>query len=134
MAEIPDLDNAGLRKFAITTGGVITLLFGLAFPWLFDRGFPIWPWIVFAVLTVWGITAPATLRPVYTGWMRFALILSKITTPIILGIVFVIVFLPVSLIFRILGKDPMHRKTDDSIDSYKVQSTKPKEGNLERPF
>ena len=134
MTDIPELDNAGLRQFAITTGGVIALLFGIAFPWLFERGYPLWPWLIFAALTVWGVVASNTIRPVYFGWMKFALVLSKITTPIILGIVFVVVFIPVSLIFRLLGKDPMRRKGKKMSESYKLQSKKPAEGNLERPF
>jgi len=134
MTDIPILDSAGLRKFALTTGGMIALLFGIILPWLFDRGYPYWPWAVLAVFTIFGLFAPSSLQPVYKGWMRFALVLSKITTPIILGIVFLIVFLPVSLIFRLLRRDPMNRKIDQSAISYKVESSKPSEGNLERPF
>ena len=131
---IPELDTAGLRQFAITTGGVIAVLFGIGFPWLFDRALPVWPWFIFAGLTAWGLVAADSLRPVYIGWMKFALVLSRVTTPLVLGVVFVVVFVPVSLIFRMLGKDPMRRKETKLADSYKIQSEKPIEGNLKRPF
>jgi hypothetical protein len=91
MHDIPELDAKGLRSFALTTGGIVVALFGLLLPWLLDLGFPIWPWVLAAVLGVWGLAAPATLRPVYRGWMRFGLLASRITTPIILGIVFYVV-------------------------------------------
>jgi hypothetical protein len=37
---IPALDRNGLRRFGITTGGIIAALFGLFFPWLLERPIP----------------------------------------------------------------------------------------------
>ena len=39
MVRIPQLDKAGLRKFGITTGILIAVLFGLFIPWLFELDF-----------------------------------------------------------------------------------------------
>ena len=43
---IPELDQKGLRNFALVTGGVIVGLFGLVLPWVFDLEWPRWPWIL----------------------------------------------------------------------------------------
>ena len=131
---IPELDKKGLREFGLVTGAMIAGLFGVIFPWIFELRFPIWPWIVFALLAVWGVAAPNTLRPVHYWWMRFALLLSKVTTPIILGIVFYLVFTPMGIVMRLLGNDPMHRDKDDALDTYRVQPTKSGATNLEKPF
>ena len=85
--EIPELDRKGLREFGLVTGGIIACLFGLFFPWAFDVAIPYWPWAVAGVLALWALIAPDTLRRVYRIWMRFALILSRITTPLIMGLV-----------------------------------------------
>ena len=69
--EIPTLSRKGLREFAIVTGGVLAVIFGLLLPWIFDNSYPYWPWIVWAVLSAWGLIAPMSLRPVYRLWMRF---------------------------------------------------------------
>ena len=45
-SDIPELDRAGLRKFGLTTGAIVALLFGLFLPWLFDFGLPRWPWML----------------------------------------------------------------------------------------
>ena len=111
---IPDLDEQGLRHFGVVTGGIVAVLFGVAIPYLFDMSWPTWPWIVFAVLALWGLIAPATLNPVYRTWMRFGMLMSRVTTPIILTLIFVITILPGALILRLLRKDPMRRKIDDS--------------------
>ncbi|MBM4196604.1 MAG: sxtJ [Gammaproteobacteria bacterium] len=136
MHEIKELDAKGLREFGLTTGGIVAALFGVFFPWVFDIPFerwPGWPWIVAAVLGSWGLVAPKTLRPVYIGWMKFGLLLGRITTPIIMGLVFYIVLTPMGLVRRFVSRDPMARQFDESA-SYRVASAKPPPKSLEKPF
>ncbi len=130
---IPELDRKGLREFGLVTGGIVAGLFGLFFPWLLERSWPLWPWIVFGVLGVWGLAAPMSLRPVYRGWMRFGLMASRVVTPLIMGIIFFLLITPVALILKIFGKDPMARKFDQS-DSYRVPTKKASPDNLEKPY
>jgi len=131
---IPELDRKGLREFGLVTGAIVAVLFGLFFPWLLERWPPPWwPWIIFGVLTVLGLAAPMALNPVYKIWMRFGLIMSKIMTPLIMGIVFYIVITPVGLFRRLFAEDPLARTFDDA-DSYRVPSKKAKVENLEKPY
>lgn len=131
---IPELDRKGLRNFGLTTGAMIALLFGLFFPWLLDVGYPWWPWTLFAVLAVVGFVAPVALRVVYRVWMRFGLMMSRVMTPLVLGIVFFGVVLPMGIVMRLFRDDPMARKIEDGKDSYRVMSVKSPPENLERPF
>ena len=131
--EIPVLDKGGLRQFGLTTGAIVASLFGIAFPYFLDLSWPIWPWIVFSVLGIWAMIAPISLRPVYRGWMRVGMMLSKITTPIILTLLFLVAILPVSLLMRLFHKDPMQRSFDEST-SYRVSSKQPSVKNLEKPY
>ena len=133
MHTIPQLDRKGLREFGLVTGAIVAGLFGLFFPWLLDHASPIWPWVLFGVLSAWALIAPLSLRPLYRVWMRFGLLLSKITTPIIMGLVFYAVITPFGLIFKIAGKDAMRRKFDDQ-DTYRVATKKIREDSLERPY
>lgn len=130
---IPELDRKGLREFGLVTGGVVAGLFGLFFPWLLERAWPLWPWIVFGVLGAWGLIAPLSLQPVYRLWMRFGLMLSKVMTPLIMGIVFFVIITPVALVLKLLGKDAMARKFSDA-DSYRVPTKKSPPENLEKPY
>lgn len=130
---IPELDRKGLRDFGIVTGGIVAVLFGLFFPWLLERALPLWPWVVFGVLGAWGLVAPLSLRPLYRGWMRLGLLLSKITTPIIMGLVFYLVITPFALVLKLAGKDPMRRKFVDR-DTYRVTRDNVRENSLEHPY
>ena len=131
---IPELDRKGLRRFALVTGGIVAGLFGLLLPWLLGLGLPTWPWILCGTLVAWGLIHPASLRPVYRLWMRFGLLLSRVTTPIILGLVFLIAVIPTALIMRLWGRDPMARHLDEDTPSYRIQSSQPPPDNLEKPF
>jgi O-antigen/teichoic acid export membrane protein len=131
---IPELDRKGLRDFGLLMAGVIGVLFGLFFPWLLGRPWPLWPWVIAGAFVAPALIAPTALRPVYRGWMRFGLLMSRIMTPLVLGLVFFLVFTPVALVFKVLGKDAMRRKLDPGAASYRVDSRGRKMGDMERPF
>ena len=92
------------------------------------------PWVVAGILAVWGLAAPMSLQPVYRQWMKLGLMLSRITTPLILGIVFYGLILPMGLVMRLMGRDPMARRFDNRVESYRVQHPKRPRENVERPF
>jgi len=132
---IPTLDNAGLRKFGLTTGAIIVVLFAFFFPWVFDMSaMPRWPWIIAGLLWVPALFIPKALRPVYTTWMKIGHGIGWVNTRIILGLLFYVFVLPMGLIMRLFGKDPMARKTDKSASSYRVTSASEPKDRLEKPY
>jgi Saxitoxin biosynthesis operon protein SxtJ len=131
---IPELNPKRLREFGLVTGSVIGVLFGALFPWWLERAFPMWPWMIFVVLSVWALVAPASLRPIYRVWMRVGLLLSKVTTPIIMGVLFFVVIVPVGFVMRMMNSDPLHRRLDRGLTSYRVESRKAPRENMEKPF
>jgi uncharacterized membrane protein len=131
---IPELDRSGLRQFGITTGVIVAVLFGVFFPWLLEAGFVLWPWVLCGLLALMGLVAPMSLRPVYQLWMRFGLMMSRFTTPLIMGLVFYLVITPVALIMKVLGKDPMRRKLAQDQTTYRVSSARSARERLERPY
>lgn len=132
---IPALDSKGLRKFGITTGAIIVVLFAVFFPWVFDAAtMPVWPWVVAGVLWVPALFVPNSLQPVYTTWMRIGHAIGWVNTRIILGLVFYILVLPMGLIMRMFGNDPMARKYDKSVSSYRVKTMSEPKDRLEKPY
>ena len=131
---IPELDRKGLREFGLVTGAAIVALFGLVFPWMLELDWPAWPWAIAAPLWLLALARPSWLRWIYRGWMRFGLLASRVTTPLLLGIVFFLMISPMALVRRLRGKDPMQRTLDPKRDSYRVQSARNRREQLERPF
>jgi hypothetical protein len=135
MANIPSLDKKGLRKFGLTTGAIIVVLFTFFFPWVFDTSaMPIWPWAVASLLWLPALFVPGALRPVYTAWMKVGHVIGWVNTRIILGVLFYVMILPMGLTMRMFGKDPMARKHDKSASSYRIKSTSEAKDRLEKPF
>ncbi len=135
MDEIPALDKQGLRKFGLTTGVIIVILFVAFFPWLFESPeLPVWPWVLAAALWVPALLFPLVLRPVYKGWMKVGLVLGWVNTRIILGILFYLLIFPIGLMLRLAGKDPLARKFDETARSYRKKSEDIDRDRLEKPF
>jgi hypothetical protein len=123
-----------MRKFGLTMAAVIATLFGLLLPWLFAFSYPLWPWIIAGAFLLTAATVPALLVPVHNAWMRLGHALGWINTRIILGLMFYTVFFFVAILMKLLGKDPMSRKFDQTLDSYRVPSEVRALDHLEKPF
>ena len=59
-----------------------------------------------------GAIVPGKLGPIYRGWMSMALAISKVTTPIFMGIVYFLVLTPTGLVMKLLGRRPMRHALD----------------------
>ena len=132
--KIPELNRTGLREFGLTTGAIVVAIFGLFFPWLLELDWPVWPWVIAAPLWSLALVYPMWLRPIYRAWMHFGLLASRVMTPLVLGIVFFGMILPMALVWRLTGNDPMRRALDPNQKSYRVQSIKSPKEKLEKPF
>jgi hypothetical protein len=60
-----------------------------------------------ALLMLGGAVAPGALVPVHAAWMRMALVISRFTTPVFMGLVFFVIITPVGVVLRLLGRDPL---------------------------
>ena len=131
---IPELDAAGLRGFGLTMAAAVALVFGAVLPLVFNYSIPAWPFALACVLVAWALLAPRTLKFVYRPWMKLGLLLNRITSPIIMGAVFFLLITPVSLIMKLIRRDPLARGFDELAETYRKPSRKPPRESLERPF
>lgn len=65
-----------------------------------------------------GFWKPLCLAGIYRRWMRFAEIIGKFNTKVILGLFFLLIFPVVRLFFFLFRKDPLNRKFDPNKESY----------------
>lgn len=63
-----------------------------------------------AVLLILGLVQPRLLKWPSAIWWKFALVLGYVNARIILSVIFIIVFSPLGLLWRVIGKDPLARK------------------------
>ena len=103
------------RKFGFTVG--IAFLVLTAISWW--RGHEIAPYVLGsagAALVLAGVLVPGRLGPVQRGWMGLARAISRVTTPVFMGIVFFVIITPIGLLMRLSGRNPIRHKP--SGDSY----------------
>jgi Kef-type K+ transport system membrane component KefB len=134
MQNIKQLDAHELRKFGLVTGTIFTILFGLLFPWIFGTTIPIWPWVLSATLIIWALIHPSSLSSVYNLWMKIGHVLGWVNTRIILVLIFYMLFFPIAIILKILGKDPLQKKLDRELSSYRIKSPPQPREHIERLF
>ena len=134
MPDLPKADNRQLRNFSITVGTAVGLVFGLLLPWIGSAPLPAWPWVVMVLLGSWGVTAPATLAPVYRAWMRAAEVLGNFNNRIVLAFVFFAVVLPLGMVRRAFGRDAMQRQFEPLVQSYRIAKAPIGSDSMERPF
>ena len=63
-------------------------------------------------LYVLGATIPGRLGPIYRGWMQMALAISKVTTPIFMGLVYFVVLTPTGVFMKIFGRRPLRHSAE----------------------
>lgn len=85
----------------------------------------IWALVVSGVFLLLALTIPAVLHPLNLLWSRFGLLLSKVTNPIILGVMFFVVLTPVAFFARLFGKDLLRLRSEPGTDSYWIPRLPP---------
>ena len=134
MQVIETLDAKGFRQFGLMMAAFIAGIFGLLLPWLWKTTYPIWPWVIAAIFTVWAMVSPMSLNPVYRNWMRVGIFIGGIVNRVILGLVFFLVIWPIGLLLRLKGMDSMRLKLKTKDLSYRIPSISRGKNHIERPF
>ncbi len=109
------------RRFAFTVVGAFAVLAVVAYLRNRSLTFEVLGALAI-VLGLGGLVVPSRLQPVERVWMAFAHALSRVTTPIFMGIVYFVVLTPMAFLRRLAGGNPMVHKLE--ADSYWV--TRPK--------
>ena len=106
------------RGFGLTVGGIL-LLIALIRVWIYGLG-----WLQYSLggiavaLIVLGLVAPGSLRGLNRAWFKLGLILFRVVNPLVLALIYATTMVPIGLLMRATGRDPLRRKLDPKADSY----------------
>ena len=95
------------------------------YPLINDNELRIWSLLISLGFLILGLKNSKLLTPFNKLWFRFGLLLGKIISPLIMGIIFFIVVTPIGIIMRLLRKDLLNLKFNQK-NSYWIEKTGPK--------
>ena len=110
---------------------IVFLIIAL-FPLINDGSLRIWSLTVSMVFLFLGLINSKILTPLNKIWFKFGLILGRIVSPVIMGIIFFLVVTPIAFIMRLVGKDLLNLKFNKH-KSYWIEKTGPK-SNMKNQF
>ena len=104
------------RSFGFV-GAAAFLFFGL---WPLRHGRPVrlWCLALSGALLVITLVRPSLLRQANRLWMQLGLLLGKVMNPIVLGLLFYLVFTPCALVLRWMGKDLLRVRWEPAAKTY----------------
>mgnify|MGYP001170007176 FL=1 len=96
------------RSFAFTLTGAFAVLAAISWWRAHPRSVVVFATLA-GVLLLAGLLVPTRLGPVRSAWMGLAHAISRVTTPIFMGIVYFLVITPSAVIRRLVGGNPLRR-------------------------
>ena len=103
---------------------IVFLLIAI-YPLINNGELRIWSSIIAIIFLILGLINSKVLTPLNKLWFKFGLLLGKIVSPLIMGIIFFLVVTPTGLIMRIIGKDLLNLKFNNK-KTYWIEKTGPK--------
>jgi len=92
----------------------------------------IWSIILSSIFFIFGLLNSNILSPLNRIWFKFGIILGRIVSPAVMGLVFFLVVTPTSLILRLFKKDNLNLKKNDNTTYWIEKSDK--KSNMKNQF
>ena len=115
-------------------GIVFSIFFLLISVYLLLNNDPIYYWSLFVsfIFLILGLMNSKILSPLNLLWFKFGILLGKIVSPVVMGIIFFLVVTPISIILKIFGKDVLNLKFNNN-KTYWIVKDGPK-SNMKKQF
>ncbi len=122
LASAPKLPSE--RRF----GALFTLVFAALGAWGRYKGWDpsstdAW-FAAAAVVALVTLAAPRMLAPFNRGWFKLGLLMGRVVSPIVLGIIFFVLLTPVAVVGRLFGRDELRLKRK-AVQSYWIDREPP---------
>ncbi len=115
-------------------GIVFSIFFLLISVYLLLNNDPIYYWSLFVsfIFLILGLMNSKILSPLNLLWFKFGILLGKIVSPVVMGIIFFLVVTPISILLKIFGKDVLNLKFNNN-KTYWIEKNGPK-SNMKKQF
>lgn len=123
LARVQTGKSSSDRGFGLVFAVVFTIV--ALWPLTGDGGVRLWSLAVAGLFCGFALLKPAVLAPLNRLWFRFGMLLQKVVSPLILGLLFFAVFTPLGALMRLTGRDPLHRRWEPDSATYWIDREPP---------
>lgn len=114
-----EVEGPSDRSFGLTVGGILVAI-GLV-RWVFLAAGEISTaafLIPGGLLVVLAVSRASLLAPLNKAWMKLGLLLASIVNPVIMALIYVVLFVPIGLGMRLFGRDALRLRRPANVKSY----------------
>ena len=138
-AVVSPLSEEGVKQSSNRTFGVvITIFFALVavLPLVRHHAVRIWALPLAALFLLAALAAPKLLTPLNRAWTALGGLLHAVVNPLVLGILFYVVFTPFGWVLRRMGKDFLRLRPTPGASTYWIprQPPGPSPESMSRQF
>jgi hypothetical protein len=95
--------------------GITPLLHGHLIRW--------WALVVAAAFLAAALVMPKILRPLNMLWTKLGMMMQRITSPVFTTLLYFVAIVPIGLLMRLVGRDPLGLQFDREAKSYWLDRT-----------
>ena len=103
---------------------VVFLLIAL-YPLINEENIRYWSLFISFIFLILGFFNSTILTPLNKIWFKFGILLGKLISPVIMGIIFFFVVTPIGILMRVLKKDLLNLRVNKN-KTYWIEKTEPK--------
>jgi Saxitoxin biosynthesis operon protein SxtJ len=110
------IEGSSDRAFGI----VFTVAFAVigSLPLLWGNDPRLWAYVVAGSFFAVAVVRPGLLAPLNRMWTRLSVLLGKVVTPVVLGVLFFAIITPVATVTRLFGRDALRRRLEPLSATY----------------
>jgi hypothetical protein len=122
------------RNFGLVFAGFFAIV-GVALPLIRGHAPCWWALVAAALFLTLALAAPQLLAPLNRLWFRVGLALGRVVSPVVMAFVYYGVVVPIGLVMRARGKDPLRLGRSAAAASYWIEREPgPRRGSMSRQF
>tara|TARA_B110001450_G_C17300825_1_gene351358 strand:- start:82 stop:465 length:384 start_codon:yes stop_codon:yes gene_type:complete len=118
-----DIKIASNRSFGFVF--FIVFLIIATYPLVNNGELRIWSLSISLLFLILGLLNSKILYPLNKIWFKFGILLGKVISPIVMGIIFFFVVTPIGLLMKVFNKDLLNLKFNKN-KSYWIEKNEPK--------
>jgi hypothetical protein len=117
------IEGSSDRSFGLVFAGFCTLMAGVG-AWRAGHRWPYWlgAAVFFAVMA---FVFPRGLSPLNRVWTKLGLLLFRVVNPVVMFVLYTTTILPMGLLMRLAGRDPLRLRFDAEAPSYWIPREPP---------